>query len=225
MNVIRVGNRDFNYEIIYKRGNKNIYLRIKDNKLIFTTPRPLGDDFIKSMILKNFNQIIKALDKSPPLSKNTIHLFGVSYKLQIIQSNLNVVRIVDDTFYIHTTKNDTNHIQKIVTSFYASKLEEFVELNQQHIKNKFHIEFDIEYDYKNVSSYFGECFPNRHKIILATKLCKYDKYYILSVIYHEFAHFFYKNHGTEFYMLLEKLFPNYYKTQSILRKIKYNDAF
>lgn len=225
MNLINVGNHDFKYEIIYKRGNKNIYLRIRDGKLIFTTPRPLSDDLIKNMILKNYKEIIKALNQSPSKSKNTIHLFGEEYKIEIIKSNLNLVRIVDDIFYIHTTNNDDAHIQKIVTSFYASKLEEFVEFNQEHIKNKFHIQFDVTFDYKNVSTYYGECFPNRHKIILATKLCKYEKYFILSVIYHEFAHFFYKNHGTEFYMLLEKLFPNYYKTQSILRKIKYNDAF
>ena len=62
-------------------------------------------------------------------------------------------------------------------------------------------------------------------IILSTNLAKYEFNYILSVIYHEYAHFYVSGHGDKFYNILENVFPNYKKTQSNLRKTKYSDLY
>ncbi|MCM1197024.1 MAG: M48 family metallopeptidase, partial [Roseburia sp.] len=78
---------------------------------------------------------------------------------------------------------------------------------------------------KNVKGYYGECFSKKNLIILSTKLAKYDLKYILSVIYHECAHFKYQNHQKEFYDYLEERYPNYQKVQRELRKIRYNEKY
>ena len=57
------------------------------------------------------------------------------------------------------------------------------------------------------------------------KLAKYDIKYILSVIYHECAHFKIQNHQEEYYKYLESIYPNYRKVQKELRSIKYNEKY
>lgn len=224
MRRIQIDNNEFTVDVKIKRGNKNIYMRIKDNILYFTSPVALSDDFIKNMIIKNYSHVIKRLNK-PPLSYNTLHFLGNEYKLNIVNSNTNTVLYDSENIYIHTKRNEEKYIKRIVSLFYAKELAKIVEKNIENIKNRFNISYNITFEYKNVKSYFGECFSKRRHIILATKLAKYKIDYILNVIYHEMAHFYYQNHQTKFYELLEKLYPGYKRIQRELKKIKYNDAF
>ena len=53
----------------------------------------------------------------------------------------------------------------------------------------------------------------------------YELKYILSVIYHEYAHFYVSGHSDRFYNLLESVFIDYKKTQANLRKTKYLDLY
>lgn len=224
MRRIQIDNEVFTIDVKIKRGNKNIYMRIKDNVLCFTSPVALSDDFIKNMILKNYSHVIKRLNK-PPLSYDVIHFLGKEYKLNIVNSNTNTVLYDENNIYIHTKRNENKYIQKIISLFYANELSKIVENNIENIKDKFNISYNITFEYKNVKSYFGECFSKRRHIILATKLAKYKKEYILNVIYHEMAHFYYQNHQAKFYELLERLYPGYRRIQKELKRIKYNDAF
>ncbi len=221
---IRVKDIDFPYEVIIKRRNRNIYLRIKDGKIVITTPKKLSLDFIYGFILKNYESIYKSWIK-PPLIMNTLHFFGKPYSLEILESSRNYILKEEDKIFIFTKKKENSYIQKLVTLFYAKELLKFVEKNILQIKFKFHIDYDITFDCKNVKTYFGECFPKRRHIILSTKLAKYEPIYILSVLYHEMGHFYYQNHSMQFYALLEQVFPNYKQIQKNLRKIRYNDAF
>lgn len=222
--IVHINDVDFKVNVTIRRSNKNVYLRIRDGVLCFTSPKNLSNDFICQMISKNYNSICNSLQQSS-LNMNQLHFLGKSYELSIILSTVNSVRIEENQLQIFTKKKENSYVQKIVSLFYANELSKIVENNISFIKSKFHIDYDITFAYKNVKTYFGECFSKRKHVILATRLAKYDLNYILSVIYHEVAHFFYQNHGMQFYALLEQLYPNYYRTQKELRKIKYNDAF
>lgn len=224
MRRIQVKDLDCAVNVIIKRSNRHIYLRVRENMLWITSPASLSDEFIKDMILKNYDMIVKALC-IPPSESGRLHFFGKDYPLEIIGSAFNLVEPLQDKIIIHTKKKENSHIQKLVSLFYAKELSKFVEKNLPPIKSAFHLNEEITFAYKNVKTYFGECFPKRRHIILATKLAKYEPGYILSVIYHEMAHFYYQNHSMQFYSLLEQVYPNYRQVQKSLRKIKYNDMF
>ncbi len=224
MRRLQVKDIDCLVDVIIKRSNKNIYLRVRDNILWITSPKNLSDDFIKNMILKNYDSIYKSLH-TPSFEPSGLHFFGKEYSLEIISSMTDHIEVEENKMMIYTKKKENSHIQKLVSLFYAKELSKFVEKNILQIKFDFHIDYEITFAFKNVKTYFGECFVKRRHIILATKLAKYEPRYILSVIYHEMAHFFYQNHSMQFYSLLEQVFPGYVQTQKSLRKIKYNDMF
>lgn len=216
---------DCNVYVTIKRSNKRIYLRVKNGDIYFTSPIKLTDDYILNMVKTNYNSIFKAIKKAPPTKTNKLHLFGYEYNVIINKSDYNKVYLIDDEIHIYTKKIDEAYLSRLVHLFYANRLSQFVEKNIDEIKNKFNIGFNITLQYKNVKTYYAKCYSKKHHIIFSTNLCKYDEFYILSVIYHELAHFFHQNHGMQFYNLLEQKFPNYKKTQSNLRKIKYNDIY
>ena len=222
---IKIDNDIYLVDIIIKPKNRRIYLRIKDGIIVITTPYKLSEAFIKKMIIKSKKAIDEALIKKDDVKSNNIHFLGKEYKVNISLAKHNYIFIDNDEFLIYTKKLDDIHIKKIINEYYNNALKKIVDANYIEIKQKFHIDYDVTFSYKDVKTYFGECYPKRKHIILASKLAKYDYNYILSVIYHEFAHFFYLNHSNSFYNLLEMLFPNYKKIQKSLRMIKYKDIY
>lgn len=221
---VQVKDIDCPVEVTVKKSNKHIYLRVRSRTLFITAPHDLSDEFIRELVLKNYTAIAKALSTPPPV-ENKLHFFGREYELRVCPSERERVIAEDGILWVFTKKKENSHIQKTVLLFYAKELSNFVEKNISAIKSAFHFNEEIQFQYKNVKSYFGECFPKRRIIILSLKLAKYDPYYILSVLYHEMAHFFHQNHGMRFYALLEQVFPGYRRVQKELRKIKYNDIF
>lgn len=222
LEIIKVNNIDFKVNVIYKRYNKRIYLRVKNGQLYITTPTKLTAFSISQMIKANFNSIIKSMNESTKI-EDKIHYLGESYHLILRESKTNTVYIDGDSFIIETT--NTAIASKLVDSFYITTLKKIVKTYENYILSQFNITEPVTFSYKNVKGYYGECFPKKRKIILSTKLAKYDPKYILSVIYHEFAHFKYQNHQKEFYDYLEEVYPNYRKVQHAMRSIKYNELY
>ncbi|HRF70727.1 MAG TPA: DUF45 domain-containing protein [Candidatus Pelethenecus sp.] len=222
MITVEVNHIKFNVEVVYKRYNRRIYLRVKDKILYITTPTKLSSFSIEDMIRRNFNTIVKLMNTTPKI-EDQIHILGNSYRLEIKTASKNRIHIEEDALIVEITH--PHKVGQLIVSFYNTILKNIVESYAKEILNQFHISKDIHFSYKNVKGYFGECFSKQGKIILASKLAKYEKKYILSVIYHECAHFKYQNHQKEFYDYLESFFPNYNKTQKELRSIKYNEVY
>lgn len=222
MKIININGIDYNVNIIYKRYNKNVYLRVKEGVIQITTPTRLSDFTIKDIIISNYNHIVKVMNETSKI-EDKIHYLGNEYELIIKESNNDIAYVDNDKFIVEVT--NSNFASKSVELFYTNTLKNIVRNYAKDILIKFNIFDDVTFSYKNVKGYFGECFSKRKHIILSTKLAKYDLKYILSVIYHECAHFKYHNHQNEFYEYLEQLYPNYRKIQKELRRIKYQDKY
>lgn len=155
--------------------------------------------------------------------EDEIHFLGDSYQLQFVQSNRSFVTISGQSLVVEAQSKEA--IPKLIEVFYNNVLSKIVNTYATNILNAFNLPLDVTFQYKNVKGYYGECFPKRKLIILSSKLAKYHLTYILSVIYHECAHFKCMNHQAEFYQYLESVYPNYRKVQHQLRKIRYKDAY
>lgn len=213
---------DFPVEVILKRGNRRIYLRVKNQTIEITSPKRLDHSFLVHLIQKNFHSIVKIMQNQEKI-EDVIHFLGDCYTLEIRKSNQQLVYLENDRMIVECSNSCL--VPKLIASFYNNALKKIVENYVPEIMNRFQLSKKIIFQYKNVKTYYGECFPKRNLVILSSKLAKYPLHYILSVIYHEFAHFKYTNHQKEFYDYLESIYPNYRKIQHELRQIKYKDAF
>lgn len=63
---------------------------------------------------------------------------------------------------------------------------------------------------------FGSC-SGRNSICYSWRLMQYPAEAIDYVVVHELAHIVYKNHGKDFYKLIEKILPDYKKRENMLK--------
>ncbi len=216
-------------ELIYKPENRNTYLRVRDGKIIITTPRRLTEKAIINFVTENYSFVKKHLEKNKNLNRSNhiIHLFGKPYNFKIIECNENTVILENDMILIKTSYNSYNEIKFLVTKFYASYLLDFL---KNHYLEIFALFADIyqvppTYKIKDYKTCFAKYVYPNHEIIFSTLLAKYDPFYIKLVIAHELCHIKHKNHQAPFYALFEQKFPHAKKHQHDLRKIVYNDYF
>lgn len=222
-----LNNKKLIINVEINRRHRSVKIKVSPpNYITFISPISLSESYIIEAIERHKRFIISRLD-TPLQHENdySIHLFGEKYELLVLESKFASYKILDNTIQIYSPFVDDMTISHIVMLLYKYELQKFVENNIDIIKKEMNINFNISIQYKNVKTYFGECIPKRRTVIFSTNLCKYPKKYILSVIYHELAHFYYMNHQNEFYSFLESKFPNYKETQKELRKIHYNDKF
>lgn len=225
--IYNLNDKEFEVENIINKRRRSLALKVVlPNKLEIYSPYPLKQDDIDILLSRHKRFVLNRIS-SLPIDDNSIQLLGKSYKLNIIDSDINQL-LVDDylnEIRVYTKSNNDNYIFRIIDNYYKDVLLSIVNKNIDEIKNRMDIKFNIDFRFKRVSSYFGECFSKRNIVILNTKLAKYELKYILSVIYHELAHFYYQNHQKGFYKMLDNVFPNYKKIQAELRRIKYNDKY
>ncbi len=219
--IISVNDVDFTVDIILKKSNSKIYLRVRDGVLKITTPVKLSKTFIEDIISKNFSYIKEYMNKNQK-KEDELHFLGKKYFLTINNSIDNTINVLENDIIVSTSNEN---VSKLVDTLYINALKKIVEKYLNDILTKFNLDFIPIIQYKKVNGYYGVCHPHKKRIILSTRLAKYDLKYILSVIYHECAHFKYANHQEEFYIYLEQRYPNYRKVQKELRKIRYNDKY
>ena len=63
---------------------------------------------------------------------------------------------------------------------------------------------------------FGSC-SGKNSICYSWRLMQYPAEAIDYVVVHELAHIIYKNHGKNFYKLIEKYLPDYKKREKLLK--------
>lgn len=70
---------------------------------------------------------------------------------------------------------------------------------------------------KDMKTRWGSCTPAKGHISLNIRLAPYPRQTVLSVVWHEYAHFWHHDHSAGFYAFLEEHFPEYRRWNSLLK--------
>ena len=134
MKKVVVKGHEFNVEVILKRSNKRIYMRVKNGYLQFTTPVRLTDERITEIISDNLIMILKNIN---PTEKNDEYItyLGQRYNLILKKSSNDFVYISDSNFIVEYV-NEKNILPNIV-GFYQKGLKFIVDRYKDEIFKKF----------------------------------------------------------------------------------------
>ena len=195
-----INNKKIIINVEINRRHKSVKIKVSPpNNITFISPLALSESYIINAIERHKRFIISRLDTPLPQENDySIHLFGKKYELLVLESKFANYKILDNTIQIYSPMLDDMTISHIVMLLYKYELQKFVEKNIELVKKEMGINFNITIKYKSVKTYFGECIPKRRIVIFSTNLCKYSELQILSVIYHELAHFYYMDHQDKF---------------------------
>ena len=91
MTKIKLGNEEINYQVFYKKNNRSMYLRVKDNIITITCPRVFSKKEIEAFILENKDKVLKSLHqnnlKKPLYSEEYLKLFGHEVEMRYTMNN------------------------------------------------------------------------------------------------------------------------------------------
>lgn len=207
--VIEYNNNKYEVEII-KKNNKNIYIRIKDNKIIvtcnyFTTKRE-----IEKLIKTNYNSITKMIDKVniKKEKEDNFYLFGTKYDIIYGFSDIN---ISDNKIYIKDNKTLNKYLDNKIKEVFTNRLDFWYNIFNENIPVP-------NLKIRKMTSRWGVCNLKNKNVTLNYYLYKYDLDCLDYVIVHELSHFIYPNHSKNFWNLVSNYIPNYKVKRNKLKK-------
>ena len=205
---------------IHKKKVKNVTLKVKrDGTIHLTVPEAATDDYIERVIankqdwiesqLKHFNENYEKPKEKEMVSGESFKYLGKSYRLKIVESNKEYVRLYRGYIEIYVKdKNNTNKKKELLKKWYQEKAKKkFAELVHEY-------EQIVKEEVNNIrvitmQTRWGSCNVERKNINLNLELIKKPRYCIEYVILHELAHLKYPNHGKQFWEYMSVHMPNW----------------
>ena len=209
MEKLVINNQVLPYKIINK-NNKNTYFKFKpDGIYIHKSKYHTKNDIIKILSLNfndYYNKYLNILKQLP--SDNEIILEEKSYQLHIQQGPKFKYEINENCINVWAKKIDVSKIKKKIYLDYIKKMYQKIEEEVDQVLLKHNI-YKRKISFNYFKTKFGSYHRNTDEIKLNIVLAKYHYKYLYYVIMHEYAHTIVFNHSKSYYLVLEKLMPDY----------------
>ena len=146
--------------------------------------------------------------------KYPVRVIGNSRECAVIDENEIRVftRMTDDPEYILAL------VQKAISARFCALLGELNSEVRAKLEGSGLAPPPTQITVKDMSSRWGSCSYTRGHISMNIRLAAYPKETVLSVLWHEYAHYWHHDHSKNFYKFLLEFFPDYYKWNDLLKK-------
>ena len=203
------------YEIIRKKI-KNIYIQIKDGKVIVRAPYKVNEKEIKKLVDEKNDWISKQLAKQE--KKN----LKEEYSLEILGKIYPIIEHTSDNDYIDINENEVNIYlndkskrNNLIKQLYRKCAQKQYIITTQKMMEKTGLEPN-SWRVKDIQYAWGSC-TNKKNITLSLNLIKKREELIEYVVVHELCHLKYMNHSKDFWNLVQIYIPNYKECRKELR--------
>lgn len=224
---IKVNDKIYQVEYIYKPTNKSMYIRFDGNKFSLSGYRKFNEKTLNKFLIDNIDNFKKIIIRSEKRSVDNIdgglHFFGKPLDIKYIDMDSTIKR-EGNTLYISNNYKDCE--EKNIKKYYTLCAKEY-------ITNRFldiilmypDIKIKPKLIFKYTETFYGRCYPRKGIIEFSGVCMKYDPIYIDCIIHHEICHLKYLGHQSDFYNYFEAHFKNAKKIQHELRMHKYKDKY
>lgn len=198
--------------VINKKNNKNLYIRVKENKIYVTCNYLTTTRSIKKILDENRNALRKMVihDKKEREKLNGFFYLGKSYDI-IYDESIKEVNVIGDSIY---AKNE-----KQLNKWYKEETIRIFDERYVHIFNHFNENVKSPIlKIRNMKTRWGVYNRSNHTITLNSRLIELDIEKIDYVIVHELSHIIYFDHSKDFWNLVEKYCSNYKSIRKEMRE-------
>jgi hypothetical protein len=214
-----------------KRGNKHLYLRLKepDGVVSITCPAGTKDEEIVSMVRSHRDWILLRqarlrqrpdLQYHPYVTGDTLPVWGEQWALEVRTGGNGYATLTGDPtqhhFCLEIGGSTTQQRESVLEEWYRRELRRVMPamLADCERRSGLHAE---EWRVRKMTSRWGSCKPSERRITLNTALVKYPPQCLDMVICHELTHFLVPNHSPAFYRRLETFCPNWREADRLLK--------
>lgn len=200
---LRVENTDYDIIIEKKRGNKNTYIRIKNDLKIYVTTNLLTTNkYIEKLLEENYKSIVKMLEKEKKKLANNTGFRYLGKEYNIIYTEYCDISFGNGKVFLNKNIDIDKWYKNQAKTLFKSHLDE--------IYNKFTKKIPYpELKIRKMSTRWGVCNTKSKTVTLNLELIKRETKYLDYVIVHELSHLIHPNHSNRFWLLVEENCPNY----------------
>ena len=206
--VFEYNDKSYSIEII-RKNNKNIYIRVKNNKIIVTCSYFTTNKQIDKLIKDNYDSIVKMIDRDEQRieKESKFYLFGNVYD---IVYGFNELEINNNKIYVSNEKELNKYLNNKINEVFSERLNYWYNIFEEKIPVP-------NLKIRKMTSRWGVCNLKNKNITLNYNLYKYDISCLDYVIIHELSHFIHPNHSKDFWNLVSKYCSNY---KELRKKLK-----
>lgn len=210
---------------IIKSNIKNVYIQIKNNKIIVKSPKRLSEKKIMEIVNQKKEWIyekITKLEKNEIKEGSIVYVLGKPYILNIYyeQTINSTIKILEGKLQVILPQNreykeNTEIINELISKLYEKIADKEVPMAMALVTRFVGIKPN-KYRIKKLKSAWGTCTSNKN-ITINSELMKFDREVIQYVVLHEICHLKNMNHSSEFWNMVEKYMSNYKDVRSRLK--------
>ena len=223
--MIEIKGIRFEVEITHKRI-KNLYLRLKGNRIMASAPLRMPDYEVYRFIESKRDWIFRAYDQMKYKERISnlyrggeyFYLFDEPYRLvrQIGRSN---VSIQDKTIFLRY-KDDSDdgihYLYKVLDKRLLMEAERYLQKHLAFLRDYGYMQIP-ELKCRIMKSKWGVCYTKKNSITISSYLIHYPLYCLEYIMVHEMTHFIVPNHSKRFYEVVVNNMPDY---KSAVKRLK-----
>ena len=207
---------------------RNINLRVKeDGTLRISANSRVSTARIEEFIISEQGFILRAMERIKARSEKSAYTpdllkwLGAEYPVRVFSSSRECAVLEQQEMRVFTRDPQPEHIQEILRSWLTENFTQLCrELNDEVRRALTESGLNpppTRVAIKDMKSRWGSCTWIRGHISINFRLYAYPRDTVLSVFWHEYAHYWHHDHSARFYAFLEEHYPEYRKWNSLLR--------
>lgn len=220
--------REISYELTRKRV-KNINFRAREDGIVAVSAnsrvsiKQIEDFLIQraDFFFKAFEQLQKRARENNTNSR-LVRFLGREYPVRVIENSREIAVIDENECRVFTKSTDENYIavlrENAILTRFAALCRELNNEVREHLLEKGFAPPPTRISIKDMKSRWGSCSYARGHISINSRLAAFPRETILSVFYHEYAHYWHHDHSKNFYRFLLEIYPEYYVHNSVLKQ-------
>lgn len=221
--------REISYELTRKRV-KNINLRLRqDGTISVSAPQRVSVKHIEELLLSRAEDFLKAAERQEQRERKTdfsslksVNWLGREYPVVFIQSSRESALLDETELRVFTRRTeDEEYLRSLVKKAVADNFVRLCgELNEQvrtALASRGLTPPPTRITVKDMRTRWGSCSYTRGHISINIRLAAYPRETVLSVFWHEYAHYWHHDHSARFYAFLLEQYPEYYRWNGLLK--------
>ncbi len=217
--------RQLTYELTRKRV-KNINMRVKSDGVVYVSASTrVSIRYIEQLLtdraefIFNAAEQLKTRDQRSEITAEKMRWLGKEYPVRVIRNSGERVALEENELRVFTTHPE--EAQPILEEWAKDRFAELVaELNSQVRQTLQQSGLNpppTKISIKDMKTRWGSCSYTRGHISINSRLMAYPTETVLSVLWHEYAHYWQHDHSPRFYAFVERFYPEYRGWNGLLK--------
>lgn len=217
--------REIKYELTRKRV-KNVNMRIKADGTVYVSANTrVSIKRIEEILTERADYILNAVkhlqerEQRSEITAQSMRWLGKEYPVRIIRNFSERVALEENelrVFTAHPEEAQQKLSEWAVTNFSALVDELNAEVRSALILRNLKPPA-TRISIKDMKTRWGSCSYTRGHISINLRLMAYPRETVLSVLWHEYAHYWHHDHSERFYAFLRAHYPEYHRWNSLLK--------